>query len=165
MANEEICERFVTAPVRAAGTLPAPAGRTGGPRYRFDNGGRACDSRPSSRHSPETMKHLLPSRLAILFFLSMTASSCVRQQTAKDLPDTDLTKTGGLFAGVQRPPTEEELQAPLLLIGGRTVTYGDLVAESQRVAQAAGIPRTASRNSRSEWSTRRAKTWSCAICC
>jgi hypothetical protein len=86
------------------------------------------------------MKHPLPSRLAALVFLSMAAPSCVRQQTAEGLPDADLTKTGGLFAGVQRPPTEEELQAPLLLIGGRTVTYGDLVAESQRVAQAAGIP-------------------------
>lgn len=86
------------------------------------------------------MKHPLPSRLAALVLLIMAAPSCVRQQTAEGLPDADLTKTGGLFAGVQRPPTEEELKAPLLLIGGRTVTYGDLVAESQRVAQAAGIP-------------------------
>ncbi len=86
------------------------------------------------------MKHPLPCRLAVLVVLSMTASSCVRQQTAEGIPDTDLTKAGGLFAGVQRPPTAEELQAPLLVIGSRTVTYGDLVTESQRVAQAAGIP-------------------------
>ncbi len=86
------------------------------------------------------MKLSLSSRLAVLAILTLAASSCVRQQTAEGLPDSDLTKTEGLFAGVQRPPTEAELQAPLLLIGGRTVTYGDLVAESQRVAQAAGIP-------------------------
>ncbi len=86
------------------------------------------------------MKHPAPSRLAALLLLTLIPCSCVRQKTAEGLPDADITKTTGLFAGVQRPPTTEELQAPLLLIGDRTVTYGDLVTESQRVAQAAGIP-------------------------
>ena len=80
-----------------------------------------------------------PSLLSVLAVIPLLGS-CVRQEPAGDLPDADLTKTAGIFSSVPRQPSQQELQSTLLTVGDRTVTYGDLVAESQRIAQAAGIP-------------------------